>query len=78
MGKEIKELAGKGDTGVGVCFRPPEQEEEVDEHFYRQLETASQSQILVLVGEFHYPGIHWRRTNSPGRSWKAPITSCHQ
>lgn len=66
-----KDLAGKGDTGEGVRSRPPEQEEEVGENFYRQLETASQSQTLVLVGKFHYPDIHWRSTNSPGHYWKA-------
>ena len=30
-----------GDTVVGVSYRPPDQEEEVDESFYRQLEVAS-------------------------------------
>ncbi|KAJ7416114.1 glycerol kinase [Pitangus sulphuratus] len=50
----------KGDTVVGVCYRPPEQEEEVNEAFYRQLEAASQSQALVLVGDFNYSDICWR------------------
>lgn len=40
------ELAGKGDTGVSVCSREPKQVEEVAENFYRQQETASQSQTL--------------------------------
>ena len=26
---------------VDVCYRPPDQEEEVDEAFYKQLEVAS-------------------------------------
>ncbi|GAB0208569.1 cAMP-dependent protein kinase inhibitor alpha [Grus japonensis] len=39
--------------------RPPDQEEEVDEAFYRQLEVASQSQALVLMGDFNHPGICW-------------------
>lgn len=30
----------------------PKQEEEVYEAFYRQLEAASKSQTLVLVGDF--------------------------
>ena len=46
-----------GDTVVGVYYRPPDQEEEVDETFYKQLEVASQSQALVLLGDFSYPDI---------------------
>ncbi|GAB0208601.1 hypothetical protein GRJ2_003325800 [Grus japonensis] len=48
-----------GDTVVGVYYSPPDQEEEVDEAFYRQLEVASQSQALVLMGDFNHPGICW-------------------
>lgn len=36
----IKGQTNKGDTDVGVCYRPPKQEK-VDEVFYRQLEAAS-------------------------------------
>ncbi|XP_063280190.1 uncharacterized protein LOC134564864 isoform X3 [Prinia subflava] len=56
----IKGQTSKGDTVVGVCYRLPEQEEEVDEAFYRQLEAASQFQALVLVGDLNYPDICWR------------------
>ncbi|GAB0210390.1 mitochondrial enolase superfamily member 1 [Grus japonensis] len=49
-----------GDTVVGVYYRPPDQEEEVDEAFYRQLEVASRSQALVLMGDFNHPGICWK------------------
>jgi len=48
-----------GDTVVGVYYRPPDQEEEVDEAFYRQLKIASQSQVLVLMGDFNHPDICW-------------------
>jgi len=34
---------------VGVYYRPPDQEEEVDEAFYRQPKVASRSQALVLM-----------------------------
>ena len=37
----IKGLAQMGDTIVGVYHRPPDQEEEVDEAFCRQLKVAS-------------------------------------
>jgi len=48
------------DTVVGVYYRPPDQEEEVDEAFYRQLKVASQSQALVLMGDFIHPDICWK------------------
>ncbi|GAB0206587.1 hypothetical protein GRJ2_003124300 [Grus japonensis] len=49
-----------GDTVVGVYYRPPDQEEEVDEAFCRQLIVASRSQALVLMGDFNHPDICWK------------------
>ncbi|KAJ7403117.1 hypothetical protein BTVI_80475 [Pitangus sulphuratus] len=48
---------------IHCVYRPPDQEEELDEVFYRELETASKSQELVLVGDFNYPDI-CRRSNT--------------
>ncbi|PKU29668.1 hypothetical protein llap_20028 [Limosa lapponica baueri] len=48
------------DTVVGVYYRPPDQDGEVDEAFYSQLKVASQSQALVLVGDFNQPDICWK------------------
>ena len=48
-----------GDVIVDVYYRPPDQDEEVDEAFYRQLQAASQSQALVLMGDFNHPDISW-------------------
>ena len=68
----IKGRANIGDTVVGVCYRPPDQEEEVDEAFYKQLEVAlppphsflwGTSTILILVGKVTKPG-----TQGPGSS----------
>ncbi|XP_032060951.1 olfactory receptor 14A16-like [Aythya fuligula] len=39
--------------------RPPVQKEEVNEAFFRQLKVASESQALVLMGDFNHPGICW-------------------
>jgi len=44
---------------VGVYYRPHDQEEEIDEAFYRQLPAASQSQALVLMGDFNHSDISW-------------------
>jgi len=55
----IKGQAHKRDSAVGLYYRPPDQEEEVDEAFYTQLEVASQSQALVLMRDFNHPDICW-------------------
>ena len=38
---------------MGVCCRLPNQDEEVDEVFYKWLVEVSQSLALVLVGDFN-------------------------
>lgn len=35
---------------ICVCCRPPDQEEQIDEMFFEELEVASHSQAVVLVG----------------------------
>ena len=54
----IKGQANMGDTVVGVYYRPPDQEEEVDEAFYKQREVALQSSAL-LMGDFSHPDMSW-------------------
>jgi len=67
----IKRQAHRGDTVVGVYYRPPDQEEEVDEAFYRQLKVALQSQALVLMGDFNQPDICWEdHTARHMQSWR--------
>lgn len=56
----IKGQAGMGDTVVGIYYRLPAQDEEVDEAFFRHLIVASQLQALVIVGDFNYPDICWK------------------
>ena len=55
----IKAKANKTDVIVGVCYRPPTQDEEVDERLYKQLGEVSRSLPLVLVGDFNFPDICW-------------------
>ena len=57
----IKGQASMDDTVVGVYYMPLDQEEEVNEAFYKQLEVASRSQVLVLMGDFSCPHICWIR-----------------
>ncbi|RMC21758.1 hypothetical protein DUI87_02627 [Hirundo rustica rustica] len=56
---KIKGKANKADILLGVCYRPPNQDEEVDNLFYKQLNNVSGSSALVLVGDFNLPDICW-------------------
>lgn len=56
----IKDQTGMGDIVVGFCCRRPDQEEQVDEAFYRQVGAASHSQSVILMGDFNHPCICWK------------------
>lgn len=56
----IKGQAYISDTGVSVYLRPPHKEEEINEAFSGELEIASWSQALVLLGDFNHCSICWR------------------
>ena len=51
----IRGKACRGDILVGVCYRPPNQDEEMDEAFCEQLAEVAQSSALILVGDFNFP-----------------------
>lgn len=51
----IKGRAGTGDIIVAVCYKALDQKEQAHEALYRQIEAASYSQVLVLVGNFKHP-----------------------
>ena len=55
----IKAKASKTDIIMGVCYRLPNQDEEVDKTLYKQLGEVSRSLPLVLVGDFNFPDIYW-------------------
>ncbi|RMB97132.1 hypothetical protein DUI87_26416 [Hirundo rustica rustica] len=62
----IKGKANKADVLLGVCY-PPNQEEEVDNLFYKQLENVSGSSALVLEGGFNLPDICWKLNTAEKR-----------
>ena len=64
MWVRIKEWANIGDCVVGVYYRPLDQEEEVDEAFYKQLEVAMRSSAIILMGEFTHPNTYWKNNTS--------------
>jgi len=71
----IKGRAGTCDIIVGVCYRPPDQEDRADEGLYRQIGAAlvhvpwsswGTSTIPISVGGTTQQGI-----SNPGGSWSA-------
>ena len=56
----IRGKASKADIMVGVCYRPPNQDEKADEVVYKQLGEVSRSLAFVLVGDFNLPGVCWK------------------
>ncbi|PKU29317.1 mitochondrial fission process protein 1 [Limosa lapponica baueri] len=69
----MKGKANKGDFVLGVCYRPPTQDEQVDEVFYKRLAEVSQSPALVLVGDFSLPDICWKyNTAREQAGWEVP------
>ena len=45
---------------VGISYKPPNQVEEADGIFCKQLGEVSQSLALVLMGDFNLPGVCWK------------------
>ncbi|GAB0175367.1 hypothetical protein GRJ2_000001900 [Grus japonensis] len=56
----IRGKANKADIMEGVCYRPPNQDEEADKIFYKQLGEVSRLLALVLVGDFNLPDFCWK------------------
>ncbi|TRZ08332.1 hypothetical protein HGM15179_018775 [Zosterops borbonicus] len=71
----IKGKANKADIVLGVCYHPPNQEEEVDNLFYKQLENVSGSSALVLVGDFNLPDICWE-PNTAEKKQSRKVLEC--
>jgi len=51
----IRRKACRGDIVVGICYRQPNQDEEMDEAFYEQLAEVAQLPALTLMGDFNFP-----------------------
>jgi len=72
---KIKGRAGTGNITVGVCYRPPDQDERADEALYRRIGEASRSKALVLMGDFNHPDICWR-DNTAGHRQSRRFLEC--
>lgn len=45
---------------VRACYRLPNQDEETEKAFYKQLAEVAQLSALVLMGDFNFPDICWK------------------
>ncbi|XP_074986240.1 uncharacterized protein LOC142072657 [Caretta caretta] len=64
---KFRSVCNKSDVVVGVCYRPPDQGDEVDEAFFRQLTEATRSHALILMGDFNFPDICWESNTAVHR-----------
>lgn len=44
---------------MGVYYRPPAQDDNIDELIFAELRDASRSTPLVLMGDFNLPDVNW-------------------
>ena len=54
----IRGKANKADNLVGVCYRSPNRDEEVDEALDKQMAEVTQLLAHVLIGKFKLPDIY--------------------
>ena len=71
----IKGKTGTSNVIVGVCYRPPNQEDLMDEALYSHIGAVSCSQALVLMGNFNHPDICWR-DNTAGQKQSRGFLEC--
>jgi len=72
----IKAKANKTGVTVGVCYRQPTQDEEVDERLYKQLGEVSRSLPLVLVEDFNFPDICWNYNTADREHFRTNCLLC--
>lgn len=71
----VKEVASKADNTLDVCYKLPQQEEQVNEAFDRQIEATQHLQTQVLMGNFKHPSICWR-SNTAGHKQSRKFLEC--
>ncbi|KAJ7417076.1 hypothetical protein WISP_66899 [Willisornis vidua] len=56
------------DVIVGVCYRPPSQDNDIDELLFEELRDTPESSALLLMGHFNWPEINWEY-HTAGTTW---------
>ena len=67
--------SNKADILLGVCYRPPNQDEEVDKTFYKHLTEVSKFLALVLMEDFNLLDICWK-CNTADRKQSSMFLEC--
>ena len=75
MWVKIKDQSSRGHLVAGVCDKPPDQEEAVDEAFLLQLQEVSRSWALVPMGDFNHLDICWDIGMASGRQSRRFLAS---
>jgi len=57
---KMRGKTNKADILLGVCYRPPNQEDEVDEVYYKRFAEVSQLLAFFPVGHFNLQDICWK------------------
>ncbi|KAF1435395.1 hypothetical protein FQV21_0002170, partial [Spheniscus demersus] len=57
-------------------YRPPNQDEEADEAFYKQLAEVYQSLALVLVRDFNFPDVCWKYNTAESKQSRRFLECC--
>lgn len=66
-----RDCDNKGNLVVSIHYGLPEQGEPIDEAFLLQCQEAFCSQALVLLGDFSYPNMCWKRSTVSCRQSRA-------
>lgn len=64
------------DDMVGVCYRLPDQEDDVDEASSRCLKALC-SQAVVLMGKFKHPYLCWMGTTAEHKQSRRTLSRVH-
>lgn len=60
---------------TGICYRLSDQDQKVDEVFFKQVEEVSHSQALVLIGNSNYFNNLQQNTSNLGGFWSVLMTA---
>lgn len=56
-----REEANKEEVTVGICYKPPDWEDEVGEAFCKQLEVVFPLHVLQVLWDFNCSNNSWKR-----------------
>lgn len=56
----IREEANKEEVTVGICYKPLDWEDEVDEAFCKQLNIVIKLHVLLVLWDFNLSSTRWK------------------